>query len=152
MNKSTKQPKDPELTLDYYELIDHTADMGIRVWGENQKSLFVNAGQAMFDLITAKQMVEANNIEQVEVTGRDTIDLLINWLRELLFLWTGKERLVHSIHVESISGTAVNGRVMVDSFDSTRHVIRHEIKAVTYHQAEVKPVSNGWIAEVIFDV
>ena len=88
----------------------------------------------------------------MEITGSDIIDLLINWLRELLFLWTGKERLVHSIQVESLSGTAINGRVMVDSFDSNRHLIRHELKAVTYHQAEVKPVSSGWVAEVIFDV
>jgi len=135
-----------------YELIDHTADMGIRVWGENQKVLFVNAGQAMFDLITDKKMVEAKNTEQVKVTGNDIIDLLINWLRELLFLWTGKERLVHSVYIESLSDTEIIGRVMVEPFDSNRHVIRQELKAVTYHQAEVKPVSDGWVAEVIFDV
>ena len=135
-----------------YELIDHTADMGIRVWGENQKVLFVNAGQAMFDLITDKKMVEAKNTEQVKVTGNDIIDLLINWLRELLFLWTGKERLVHSVYIESLSDTEIIGRVMVEPFDSNRHVIRQELKAVTYHQAEVKPVSGGWVAEVIFDV
>ncbi len=135
-----------------YELIDHTADMGIRVWGENQKVLFVNAGQAMFDLITDKKTVEAKNTEQVKVTGNDIIDLLINWLRELLFLWTGKERLVHSVYIESLSDTEIIGRVMVEPFDSNRHVIRQELKAVTYHQAEVKPVSDGWVAEVIFDV
>ena len=135
-----------------YELIDHTADMGIRVWGENQKALFANAAQAMFDLITDHGMVEADNTEQVKVMGIDIVDLMVNWLRELLFFWTGKERLVHSIHVESLSDTEIIGRVMVDFFDSNRHVIRQELKAVTYHQAEVKPVSDGWIAEVIFDV
>jgi len=135
-----------------YELIDHTADIGIRVWGENQKALFANAGQALFDLITDKKVVEAKNTEQVKVTGTDIIDLMVNWLRELLFLWTGKERLVHSVYIESLSDTEIIGRVMVEPFDSNRHVIRQELKAVTYHQAEVKPVSDGWVAEVIFDV
>ena len=142
-------PQDYELQ---YELIDHTADMGIRVWGKNRKVLFANAGQAMFDLIVRTERVEAEQLEQVQVTGNDIVDLLINWLRELLFIWTGKERLVHTIEIESLTGTKLIGGVTTYPFHSNRHAIRHELKAVTYHQAKVEKCGDGWMAEVIFDV
>ena len=34
-----------------YEIIDHTADMGIKVYGKNLLALFLNAAEAMFDII-----------------------------------------------------------------------------------------------------
>ena len=34
-----------------YELIEHTADVGIRISGNDLKELFIKAAQAMFDII-----------------------------------------------------------------------------------------------------
>jgi len=145
-------PKDFSHNLTGYEWIDHTADIGIRVWGANPKNLFVNAGRAMFDLICDHQLDKSGDVDSITVTGADWVDLLINWLRELLYFWTGKERLVLSMDIKSISENSVTGRVITGTFDRQRHVIGHEIKAVTYHQAIVKLDGRKWVAEVIFDV
>ena len=77
-----------------YRLINHTADFGIHVFGTDLKDLFTNAAFAMFDQITIFKDLQPEKELRIFVTGSDWPDLMINWLRELLYLWTGKERLV----------------------------------------------------------
>jgi SHS2 domain-containing protein len=77
---------------------------------------------------------------------------MVNYLRELLYLWTGEEKLVDRIEIVHLSDTAVSARVSTDCFQPERHEVRHEIKAVTYHQIEVSRTGDGWQAMVVFDV
>jgi len=35
----------------HYRLFDHTADLGVEVFGKTRKDLFVNAAAALFDLL-----------------------------------------------------------------------------------------------------
>lgn len=68
-----------------YILIDHTADLGIDVFGSTLPELFTNAAFAMFDIITDLSRVD-NTIEyNLEVSGIDKEQLLVNWLTELLY-------------------------------------------------------------------
>ncbi len=145
-------PPDPEERSGGYERIDHTADIGIRVWGDTRRALFAHAGNALADLITDRRKVCPTHTEQVNVTGIDLTDLFINWLREILFFWTGDTRLVGTVAVTSVADTEMTGWVSMASYDPNCHVIHHDIKAVTYHQIEVRHMPEGWVAEVIFDV
>jgi SHS2 domain-containing protein len=67
-----------------YKLIDHTADLGIVVYGTNLRELFENAGYAMFDVITDTNRLNAPSETTINVSGDDWPDLMVNWLRELL--------------------------------------------------------------------
>ncbi|RPJ16772.1 MAG: archease, partial [Desulfobacteraceae bacterium] len=86
-----------------YEIIDHTADFGIEVRGADLKELFENAAYAMFDVITDTEDLNALSEISVNVTGEDWPELMVNWLRELLYLWTGKGLLVKMTCISSIS-------------------------------------------------
>ena len=77
---------------------------------------------------------------------------MVNYLRELLYLWTGNEKLVKLIDILDISDTAVSARVSMAHYQPEQHEILHEIKAVTYHQIEVGRTADGWQATVVFDV
>ncbi len=136
----------------HYTLLDHTADLRIRVRGDDPADLFKKAGLALFDLITRSERVEPREVIEVTVTGDDPPDLMVNYLRELLHLWTGNEKLVNLIDIVDISDTAVSARVSTDPYQPGRHEILHEIKAVTYHQIEVSRTEDGWQATVVFDV
>ncbi|MEJ2658936.1 MAG: archease, partial [Desulfobacterales bacterium] len=70
-----------------YELIDHTADFGIRVFGSDSRELFANAAWALFDIITETEALTGNDSCRITVTGDDWSDLMVNWLREVLYLW-----------------------------------------------------------------
>ena len=135
-----------------YRLIDHTADFRVHVFGKDLQELFSNASEAMFDLITETDNLNSADVHDIHVTGDDWPDLMVNWLRELLYLWNGREFLVKKTEILSISEYELSAKVTVDIYDPDRHLIKEEIKAVTYHEIEVNPVEYGWESKVIFDV
>lgn len=135
-----------------YRLIDHTADFGIHVFGKDSEDLFSNAAFALFDLVTDMSTVKGGNKKKIFVTGSDWPDLMVNWLRELLYLWAGSELLVKSVKIQKITASEINAILCCEDYDPGRHVIKNEIKAVTYHQIQVAPYPRGWEARIIFDV
>jgi len=135
-----------------YKLIDHTADFGIEVTGADQKILFVNTALAMFDLITNSSILIGKNESGLRIQGSDTCDLMVNWLRELLYLWNGEKMLVKVADIHSISEKKLSATITYDLFDPDIHEIKNEIKAVTYHKIKVEQKSECWISNVIFDV
>ena len=135
-----------------YKIIDHTADFGLHVFGANPQDLFASAALAMFELITEPQTVNAARSLTVTVEGGDWSDLMVNWLRELLYLWTGRELLVGAVEIQQVSDKKITATIAADRFDPQRHPVQTEIKAVTYHQIQVKHESTGWEAKIIFDV
>lgn len=135
-----------------YILIDHTADFGIHVYGSDSKELFANAAWALFDLITEMDQLSGLDSCDIEVSGDDWCDLMVNWLREVLYLWNGKELLVKNARILSLSETELTATLEYDSFNPDRHVIKTEIKAVTYHQIQVNSSPQGWEARIIFDI
>ncbi|MFW5901564.1 MAG: archease [Thermodesulfobacteriota bacterium] len=135
-----------------YQLIDHTADLGIKASGATLAELFETTAAAMFDQIVETRQLKGLARTRVDVVGIDREDLMISWLRELLFLWNGREMLVKRIAVKTISETAVSAGVTYDPYDPQKHEILTDIKAVTYHAVRVEKSEAGWEATVIFDV
>ena len=135
-----------------YKLIDHTADFGIKVSGPDLKTLFENAAHAMFDLITDSELLQGEEQSDISVSGYDLPDLMFNWLRELLFLFTGREMIVKRSDIDFISDNRISARIVYDNYQTGRHEIKNEIKAVTYHQLKVEKRADGWETIIIFDV
>ena len=135
-----------------YEVIEHTADIGIRVKAKSLKQLFVNAGLAIFDIIAEKKSSPKPKQEKISIRqrGENIEELLVNWLDELLFLTATREIVFTGFSIKKIDaglveavGTAVAGK---------NYRINTEIKAATYHKLKVSKTKSGWQAEVILDV
>jgi SHS2 domain-containing protein len=135
-----------------YKLIDHTADFGIHVFGSDPQELFANAAHALFDVITETAGLKTVETTSIRVYGDDWADLMVNWLRELLYLFNGDEKLVKQVRILSLSESELKASIQLDVFDPDRHVVKAEIKAVTYHQIQVAGGPDGWEAKIIFDV
>ncbi|WP_166405279.1 archease [Desulfonema ishimotonii] len=132
-------------------MTDHTADLGIRVFGQDLQALFADAAHALSDLITDVSRLDGSETREFHISGDDWPDLMVNWLREALYLWTGEEMLIRRAEVLSMSEYALHARVSCDPYAPDLHTIRHEIKAVTYHDIRVDRFSKGWEAQIIFD-
>ncbi len=135
-----------------YKIIDHTADIGLHVFGADPSDLFRNAACALYDVITDLRGVIATESLRLTIEGLDWSDLMVNWLRELLYLWSGKELLVASVRIEQIGAQKIVAVVSTEPFRPERHRIHNEIKAVTYHQIDVSERLTGWEAKIILDV
>jgi len=135
-----------------YQIIDHTADLGIIVEGTDEKNLFIRAAQAMADLMVKGDISTKTVIKDVSLQGEDFPDLMVKWLGEILYLFNGEKLLVHSIKIKSISPITLKSTLTLSSFEPEHHQVIREIKAVTYHQISVDKTEDGWQARVIFDI
>lgn len=135
-----------------YKIFDHTADIGIEVWGKTKKELFTNAVQAMFDLMVDIQCINTIEEKIVKIAGADMEDLLVNFLREVLYLFNGKKWLVKKCKLLELRAGHVVAQLQGESYNSQKHQLKKEIKAVTYHGLSVEKKVRGWKAKVIFDV
>ncbi len=140
------------MTPERYRLLDHTADLRVQVRGRDLSDLFANAGFALFDLLTDPDGVRESEPDDLSVTGGDREDLLVEWLRELLYRYHASRRLCRRIERVAVTDTSAAGRTWGETADPARHRPRHEIKAITYHGLSVREESGGWVAEVVMDV
>ena len=135
-----------------WELTDHTADFGLRVFGKDLEALFRNAALAVYDLMTDRSVLAATDTVSIRVEGDDRPDLMVNWLREVLYCWIGHELLVKDVIRLDLTAHAVHAELACAPFDAARHEILHEIKAVTYHDIDVSETADGYCARIILDV
>ena len=135
-----------------YEVIEHTADFGIKVYGTTLSDLFENAAFGMFSSIADLTTIDPYQEKQVAITESSLDNLLVEWLRELLYLFTADGIILSRFTIEHISETALTAAVYGEPYTDEKHMAHTEIKAVTYHCLEVRESKDGWDAQVIFDV
>lgn len=135
-----------------YTLLDHTADLGIRVYGTDPRNLFESAARALMHLMVRGEFPDKTTPIKMSVSGEDLADLMVRWLGEILYLFEGEKRVVTSIHIDSVSPTHLDAKLETVPFNPATHEIFSEIKAVTYHQIEVAKKGPRWEAKVIFDM
>jgi SHS2 domain-containing protein len=135
-----------------FEILNHTADIGIIVHGENLKALFENAGEAFFRLITDLRKVRRRIERRVNIRGESLDRLMVDWLSELLYLHDVENLLFKGFEIDSVGEDGLKAVVKGEPFQEGVHVIKTEVKAVTYHQIEVRRENRGWRARVILDL
>lgn len=140
------------MTKPYYTLLDHTADLKIRITGNSWAALFQNAGLALADLICDPDTLTPEKSWTIDIEGDDPADLMVNYLRELLYQWSGEEKLINSVDILDLSDRTMSARIHTTRYNPDQHTILYEIKAVTYHQIAVGPTDGGWQAMVVFDI
>jgi SHS2 domain-containing protein len=137
-----------------YKFFDHTADIGVEVTGRTRKELFVNAADALFDVMIESKTGEASEKQQkkVMIEGADIADLLINFLREILYLFNVEKFVIDKCEIMKFTNKALQARLTGELFNNKKQLLKTEIKAVTYSGAKVEKIKDGWRARIIFDV
>lgn len=135
-----------------YRVLNRSSDLLIKVFGKTQGELFANSAFALFDLLADMEKVEVRDSLQLEVEGADRDDLMVNWVRELLYLFQGNDYLVKEVRLHEIKENYVRGEVKGEKFDPDRHEIRREVRAVAYHQSRMEKTGDQWMAQLIFEL
>ena len=135
-----------------YERIEHTADIGVRVKGNDLKELFRNAAAAMFDIIAEKKESEVKKQAEIRIEQKadDLEELFVNWLNELLSLSAIKELIFSGFRIGKLDKNTLQALAIGE--DIKNYKVNTEIKAATYHELKLEKGLSGWQAEVIFDV
>lgn len=135
-----------------YLLLDHTADIGLIVNGKDLKTLFENAGEGFFHIVTDLRRVRQKEERRIDLKGESLERLMVDWLNELLYLHEVENLLFKRFVVESVGEEGLKARARGEVFREGVHLIKTGVKAVTHHQIEVKKEDGGWRARVILDL
>lgn len=135
-----------------YELIDHTADVGLKAYGKTLSEAFENAAKGMFDIITDSSEIESIGQYDIELEAPNLEQLLVDWLSELLYLNTARNQVFGFFKVDiDEKNNKLTAKIFGEKFTLSKHKIGTEIKAVTYHILEVKN-KKPYHVQVLFDI
>ncbi|MFC1969697.1 archease [Chloroflexota bacterium] len=135
-----------------FEIIDHTADVGIIAYGADVKDLFSNAALALFSLITELESIEEKLHFDLKVSSEDRDSLLVEWLNELIYLFDVEHILFNRFDIESLTHNQLKAVCYGETFDPVKHKIKMGIKAATYHMLKLDKNGGGYKAQIIFDI
>jgi SHS2 domain-containing protein len=133
-----------------FELIEHTADIGLRAYGKSLEEAFANAAYGMFSIIAELDAVKDMETRRVEINEDNAESLLFEWLNSLLYYFDVEGLIFKRFDVVKFG----EGRLVADCFgekyDASRHRLKTGVKSATYHMLEVDSAKKR--VQVIFDV
>jgi SHS2 domain-containing protein len=135
-----------------YDIIDHTADMGIRVHAKTREGLFESGAAAFFDIIGEWGKPGTSHVHKIRLEGETNEDLFHGWLDELNFLHQTRDLVFFEFDVRIPRNGLLEATVRGRKINRVEDALLVEIKAVTHHELRVEEEADGWHASVIFDV
>jgi SHS2 domain-containing protein len=142
-----------------FEVVDHTADIGLKVWGKNFSQLLKNAACGMYSLICQVEQVEKKLCKKVCVEFSPTSEqelLLVIFLNELLYITSTKMLVFKDFKVKIKN--FFNKKIVVEStclgerYNSQKHGKFLELKAATYHNLKISKRNGFLYTKIFFDV
>ncbi len=134
-----------------YRELSHTADWAIHVSAPDLPSLFCEAAQGMYVLMSLELAAEPKTSLALTLTADDAEALLVSFLSELLYLAEQKHLGVARCQVQiHRSDDALQLEAQLETAPIARAQLR--IKAVTYHHLAIRATEKGWETVLVFDV
>ncbi len=143
-----------------FELFDHTADIGIRARAATLPELAKVMGDGLYavigDLVPARGSAGGSAGEpresKIELHHADNAVLLRDYLDELLVLFDRGHRVVTVADVSTFGEGRLVAILETALVDHERSVYHHEVKAITYHELDIRQIPGGFEAAVIVDI
>ena len=135
-----------------FEIIEHTADIGIACYGADLQQLFLHAAFGLYSL-----MIDVNDIKEklqreISLSAPDREGLLVDWLNELIYIFEVEQVVLTRCEFNKLNDTELQARCFGDKIDPEHQTIKREVKAATYHMLTITNNKNGYKARVIFDI
>jgi SHS2 domain-containing protein len=135
-----------------FEFVDHTGDLGVRVFGDTLPRLFEQAAQALTFILTDPETIQVEETRKLLLGANTDEELLITWLNELVYLFDTKGLLFKTYDVLSVHDHHLEALAQGETYVEGRHPIKTTVKAATYHQLKIENHQGVWTAQVIFDL
>ena len=136
-----------------YEVLNHTADIGIVAWGKSLEEVFIHSAKGLFYLIADNPCYDLSFETTVSVVGNDYEDLLVTWLNELLYLFDVEQVFLCEFEIKEIGQYFIKAKVKGEMHNSTKYPLKHSVKACTYYEARVEEQKPDlWRAQFYLDI
>ena len=131
--------------------IDHSGDIGIEAWGKDFAEMMENATRGLFGLL-CRGDVRPMITREVRMESASAEDLLVDWLGEVISLSGVHGELYGEVTIRKTGEWYAEGAIAGERTDATKHDLRFDVKAATYHGLKVEALPGGFHGRVIFDL
>lgn len=135
-----------------YRIIRKSSELSIRLSGDSLPGILADAGSALFDLLVDMTSVEARESVTLEVEGLDNDDLMVNWMRELLYEYQVSGYMLKEFDIHESGEFFVRCEARGEKFDPDRHEERETIGAVDERLSHLGKMGTQWTAQVSFEL
>lgn len=142
----------PSATVGGFELIEHPADIGIRFWGPTLADAYLQAARGLRSMLAGDGEVRTGRQVSLNVSGQDRLEVLFNWLGEILFLFDAEQLILQTFELQAVSEREISALGYGEPYDPARHETPYYVKAITYHQMALEPGKDGWHGQVYVDI
>ena len=133
-----------------FQLIEHTADVGLVAYGKTLAEAFANAAYGMFSIIAELKTVKEAESRRLEISEDDSEALLFEWLNRLIYFFDVEMLLFKRFDIMELNGSQLKAICYGEKYDPSRHHLKTGVKSATYHMLKVDKEKNE--VQVIFDV
>jgi SHS2 domain-containing protein len=133
-----------------FELIDHTADVGLVAYGDTLAEAYANAAYGMFSIMADLEKVQEDEFRRVEIAEDDDEALLFEWLNSLIYLFEVEMLLLKRFDIVEFGDGRLTALCYGERYDPARHRLKTGVKSATYHMLEVDRENPR--VQVIFDI
>lgn len=130
-----------------FEELPHTADWSLHVWAHSLPALFAEAARGMNALSGVKQAPAPKTQRTFESAAPDPESLLVSFLSELVYAAEQENLAFDEFDIE-VAGS----RLKVEMSGAPIVSMDKAIKAVTYHNLQIRQTARGVEVEIVFDV
>jgi SHS2 domain-containing protein len=134
-----------------FEEIDHCGDVGIEAWGADARKVLQNVTLGLFSLMV-RGGVSARIERELTVEAGSDEDLLVDWLSEVIAASATHGEVYCEADITRAGPNSVRGVIRGESIDPSRHELRFDVKAATYHRLVFDRGSGGCRVRVVFDL
>ncbi len=136
-----------------FELIEHTADIGVVGRGNTLAEALEWAATGMFAFMADLDQVGESESVPVSLTAPDREALAVDWLNELLYRFEADDFLPKRCTVTvNDDGTALDATCVGETVEQRQVDVRAAVKAATYHAVEVARTTAEWRVRVYLDI
>lgn len=135
-----------------FRFIDHTADIGVVIFGESLPELFQHAAQSFFSVLIELKNINEKESRSFSLDAPELEELLVSWLSEFLFLFETQELLFSRFAIKKLSKTHLEATAWGEKYIEGKHPIKRVIKAVTFHQLKISEKNGRWQTQIIYDL
>ncbi len=134
-----------------YRVIDHTADKALEVWATDMGQLIFQAACGLISLLVEADRLAPQQEVEISVFADDPTVLLHDALSEMLHLVEDEGLVPLTARLVSHAEGRIVLAVGVIGIATAQGHMGGIVKAVTYHNLEIRQTCRGLRTEVVFD-
>jgi SHS2 domain-containing protein len=138
-----------------YRFLDHMTDAIIEAYGSTLEEAFENAAKALCDTMIDLKTVRGEREIKLSAKGNDLYSLLFDWLDKVMLLLVADRIAMSQFSVkikQHNSDYLLEGITRGEPLELDRHHYKVEIKAITYHEMEIRQEKDMITTRFLLDL